>query len=297
MAGGLLFRVGVLKFLILTTSDLPEAYFMGAFLESVGAPFSLVNIIGRPLGNQVRVLSRLRRDRGLPYLVDFLLARAADRVELCVRRKEFARAPRAFPEVDARLVAGIRARHPHLDCSDPHASHALEFVRAQAPDYILLAGAPFLRPTFYGLARRGALNRHLGLLPDFRGSDCAIWALALDQPDSVGYSIHEVNERVDGGDVVLRRPMPIAGDLTLEDYLRRLRREASEAFIGVVGRLVAGAPLVSLPQRRKGPCYPPSGFTTQRRALRNYARAAGRHGAPHGAFPPDHDEHVRALRG
>ena len=25
--------------------------------------------------------------------------------------------------------------------------------------------------------------------------------------------------------------------------------------------------------------------------------AAGRRGAPHGAFPPDHDEHVRALRG
>jgi len=293
----LLFRVGVLKFLILTTSDLPEAYFMGAFLESVGAPFSLVNITGRPLGSQVRVLSRLRRNRGLPYLVDFLLARAADRVDLFVRRTEFARAPRAFPEVDARLVAGIRARHPHLDCSDPHAGHALEFVRTQAPDYILLAGAPLLRPTFYGLARRGALNRHLGLLPDFRGSDCAIWALALDQPDSVGYSIHEVNERIDGGDVVFRRPMPIAGDLTLEDYLRRLRREASEAFTGVVGRLVAGAPLVSLPQRRKGPYYPPSGFTTQRRALRNYAHAAGRRGAPHGAFPPDHDEHVRALRG
>jgi folate-dependent phosphoribosylglycinamide formyltransferase PurN len=292
-----LFRAGVLRFVILTTSDLPEAYYMGAFLESAGAPFALVNITGRPLGSQMRVLSRLRRNRGLPYVIDLLLARAADRVELFVRRKEFARAPRAFPEVDARLMAGIRARHPHLDCSDPHAGHVLDFVRAQAPDYILLAGAPFLRPTFYGLARRGTLNRHLGLLPDFRGSDCAIWALALDQPDSVGYSIHEVNERVDGGDVVLRRPMPIADDPTLEDYLRRLRREASEAFSGVVGRLVDGAPLVSLPQRRQGPCYPPPGFTMQRRPQRNYARAAGRRAAPHGAFPSDHDEHVRALRG
>jgi len=298
VAGVLLFSPVMLTFLILTTADLPEAYFMGAFLESVGAPFALVNIVGRPLGNQVQVLSRLRRNRGLAYVADFLLARAADRVELVVRRKEFSRAPRAFPEVDGRLVAGIRARHPHLDCSDPHASDALDFVCAHKPDYILLAGAPFLRPTFYGLARHGALNRHLGLLPDFRGSDCAIWALALDQPESVGYSIHVVNERVDGGDVVLRRQMPIAGDATLEDYLRRLRREASESFTGVVGRLVAGAPLASLPQRRKGPYYPPSGFATQRRALKNYARAAAvQRTAPDRGLPEDPEERMRVLPG
>ena len=285
---------GVLSFLILTTADLPEAYFLGAFLESMAAPFALVNIVGRPVANQLTVLSRLRRNRGLRYVVDLLLARAVDRVELRLRRTALARAPRAFPEVDAQLVRGLRARHQHLDCDDPHAPEVLDFVRAQAPDYILLAGAPFLRPAFYGLARHGALNRHLGLLPDFRGSDCAIWALALDQAESVGYSIHIVNERVDGGDVVLRRPLPIAGDATLEDYLRRLRRVASEAFTGVIGRLLSGEALRALPQARRGPYYPPSGWTTQRRALRNYARAAERRSTPHGALPPDPDEEAQA---
>jgi len=284
----------VLSFLILTTADLPEAYFLGSALESLGAPFALVNIVGRPIGNQFQVLSRLRRNRGLAYVADFLLARASDRVELWIRRKELAHAPRAFPEVDARLVSGIRARHPHLDCSDPHASEVLDFVRAQAPDYILLAGAPFLRPAFYGLARRGALNRHLGLLPDSRGSDCALWALSMNRPDAVGYSIHVVNERVDGGDVVLRRPFPVTGDPSLEDYLRRMRREASEAFAGVVGRLVAGATLSPLPQALKGPYFPPAGWTTQRRALRNYARL-GRQRGTHGALSDDHDEHIRLL--
>ena len=286
----------MLSFLILTTTDLPEAYFLGAFLETMAVPFALVNIVGRPVGNQLKVLSRLRRNRGLAYVADFLVARAADRFELWRRREELARTPRAFPEVDARLMSGIRARHPHLDCSDPHASDVLDFVRAQKPDYILLAGAPFLRPTFYGLARRGALNRHLGLLPDFRGSDCALWALALDQPDSVGYSIHMVNERVDGGDVVLRRSFPIADDPTMEDYLRRMRREASTAFTSVVGRLLEGAPLLSLPQARKGPYYPPAGWTTQQKAVRNYERLARRRSsAPHGALPPDPDEHVRVA--
>src|SRR5258705_8146363 len=128
----------MLSFLILTTADLPEAYFLGAFLESAAAPFALVNIVGRPVGNQLQVLSRLRRNRGLPYVADFLLARAVDRFELWRRREELARAPRAFPEVDAGLMRDLRTRHPHLDCSDPHTSDALDFVRAQAPDYILL---------------------------------------------------------------------------------------------------------------------------------------------------------------
>jgi folate-dependent phosphoribosylglycinamide formyltransferase PurN len=292
----LLSRGLVLTFLILTTADLPEAYFLGAFLESLAVPFALVNMVGRPVSNQVKVLRRLRRNRGVAYVADFLLARAVDRFELWRRREELARAPRAFPEVDARLMGGIRARHPHLDCTDPHAPEVLDFVRAQAPDYILLAGAPFLRASFYGLARHAALNRHLGLLPDFRGSDCALWALALNRPESVGYSIHVVNERVDGGDVVLRRPMPIASDLTLEDYLRRLRREGSEGFTAVVRQLLDGRPLRSLPQARQGPYYPPAGWTTQQKAVRNYERARRhRPGAP-GMLPADSERVHLASR-
>ena len=285
------------SFLILTTSDLPEAYFLGSALETRGSRVSLINIVGRPVRDQLRVLRRLRRNRGLAYAADVVFGRVMDRFSLFIHRKEVARAPRAFPEVDARLVRRIRDDHPHLDCRDPHADEALDFVRAQAPDYILLAGAPLLRPAFYNLARRGTLNRHLGLLPDFRGVDCAIWALALDQPENVGYSIHVVNERVDAGELVLRRPMPIAGDPTLEDYLRRLRREASQAFVDVATRLAQGAPLVSEPQPRAGRYYPPSGYTAQIRALRNYARLAGRRTTPKSALPDDPEQQARPLTG
>jgi methionyl-tRNA formyltransferase len=105
-----------------------------------------------------------------------------------------------------------------------------------------------------------------------------------------------VNERVDGGDVVLRRSFPIAEDPTLEDYLRRMRREASAAYTSVVGRLLEGAPLQALPQARKGPYYPPAGFTTQRRAVRNYERMARRRSTtPHAALPSDPAEHVRVA--
>lgn len=256
------------SFLILTTGNLPEAYFLGAFLESVSRPFALVNILGRPVSSQLRVLARLRRKRGVRCVADILLARLANRLGGALHGE---RSTPAFPEVTAALVHGIRSRHPCLDCRDPHAEGVLDFVRRAAPDYILLAGAPVLRPSFYGLARRAALNRHLGLLPDCRGSDCAIWAFALNRPETVGYSIHLVSERVDGGNLILRRPLPVRGEPTLHHYLRRLRREASEAFVDVIGQLLRGVALRGTPQAETGTYFPPAGWTIQRRALQKYS--------------------------
>ena len=284
------------SFVILTTADLPEAYFLGAFLESHDQPFGLVNIVARPLRDQIRVLTRLSRKRGLACVGDVVVARLVDALLLTVHRKQLRQAVRAFPEVTPNLVRGLRARHPHLECHDPHDEEVLAFVRGLAPDYILLAGAPILRPSFFGLARRATLNRHLGLLPDFRGSDCAVWAFALGRPECAGYSIHVVNERVDGGDVVVRRPLPANGDATLEDYLRHLRREASNAFVGVIGRLLEGAPLRPLAQARSGQYFPPAGWSVQRRAVRNYARLAVRPASQGTTLPTDVDDILPQAR-
>jgi folate-dependent phosphoribosylglycinamide formyltransferase PurN len=263
-------------FVILTTADLPEAYFLAAFLELRAQPFAMINIVARPLASQLRVLARLRRNRGTVYLTDLLLARAADLMRLRRRRRE-TRGCTAFPEVDARFMEHVRLRHPRLDCRDPHADHVIDFIRAFGPDYMLLAGSPVLRPSVFGLARQAALNRHLGLVPDFRGSDCTVWALALDRPECVGYSIHVVSERVDGGDVILRRPVPLQDDGSLAGYLGRLQREASNGFVEVIDELIGGFSRPRMSQNGHGAYFPPAGWSTRRQAQRAFARLVDRH--------------------
>ena len=105
-----------------------------------------------------------------------------------------------------------------------------------------------------------------------RGSDCSLWAFALGRPASAGYSIHVVSERVDAGDVVLRRCVPVQDDPSLPRYLRRLQREASNTFVDVVDRLLQGGPLPCESQDGQGPYFPPAGLVTRLRAHRNYAR-------------------------
>jgi methionyl-tRNA formyltransferase len=260
-----------LKFVIVTSGHLPEAYFLALHLASRAQRFAIVNI-ARPTGSYLRVLRRLRRTRGALYVVDLLLVRLIDLVMARLVRRKLPPGSGAFPEVDTGVIEEILDRYPHIDCTDPHAPDVLEFVRTFDPDYILVAGCPILKPCFYGLARHAALNRHLGMLPEFRGSDCPWWTFALDRPDNAGYSIHVVSERVDAGDLVLRRWVDVQDDPSLPRYLRRLRRDASEGFVEVLDRLLHGAPLPREPQNGTGRYYPPAGFVTQLRAQRNYAR-------------------------
>jgi folate-dependent phosphoribosylglycinamide formyltransferase PurN len=263
--------MAVFNFLIVTSANLPEAYFLTCCLATRAQRFAIVNVV-RPPGSYLRMLGRLRRTRGIVYLADLLLARLTDALLVPIVRRTMPPGSGAFPEIDARLIEQTRARHPHIDCTDPHAPEVIAFVRGFAPDYILLAGCPILKECFYGLARRAAVNRHLGMPPDFRGSDCPRWAFALERRDRAGYSIHVVSERVDASDVVPRRCVPVHDDPSLPRYLRRLQREASEGFIEVLDCLLHGAPLPREPQNGAGRYYPPAGLGTRLRAHRNYAR-------------------------
>jgi methionyl-tRNA formyltransferase len=260
-----------LKFVIVTSGRLPEAYFLAFHLDSRRQRLAIVDV-ARPAGSYLQVLRRLRRTRGALYVADLLLARLTDRLLAPIVRPTLPPGSGAFPEVDAGRIEQILARHPYIECTDPHAPEVLDFVRTFGPDYILLAGCPILKECFYGLARHAALNRHLGMLPEFRGADCPWWAFALERPELAGYSIHVVNERVDAGDVLLRRCVAVQDDRSLPRYLRRLRREASEAFVEVVDQLLHGAPPPREPQNGGGRYYPPAGLVTQLRACRNYAR-------------------------
>src|SRR6185436_3603241 len=116
------------SFIIVTTQDLPEAYFLAAALERKEQRIAVVNITGRPLGAKLRVLGRLRRRRGTPYLAGLLLGRL-------FRRRYLPAAIVPFPEIDE----GVKRRWAIHHCADPHRPATLRFVRDFDPDYMLLA--------------------------------------------------------------------------------------------------------------------------------------------------------------
>jgi folate-dependent phosphoribosylglycinamide formyltransferase PurN len=255
------------SFLILTTWDLPEAYFVAASLQAKGQRVGVINITGRPFGTTLRVLRRLRRNRGTLYLVDLLLARL-------LRTRYMPKTVVPFPEIDAAAIARIKRRCVTHTCLDPHADATMRFVRDFDPDYMLLAGTPVLKPSLYTLARHGAFNRHLGMLPEYKGSDCPVWAFASNDPEHAGFTIHRVAEKVDAGDVVHLEHVPIVPGESFVGYLARFQRRASDALVTVLDRLVEGGPVEARPQFARGRFFPPAGLRAVRRARKNFDRLA-----------------------
>ena len=70
-----------------------------------------------------------------------------------------------------------------------------------------------LQARMLNLPRIGALNVHPSLLPAYRGSGVLIWAL-MDGVKEVGITIHHMVERVDAGEIVLRRAIDVDPDDT-----------------------------------------------------------------------------------
>lgn len=253
------------SFLILTTRDLPEAYFLAASLEARHQRVGVVNITGRPFTAKLRVLRRLRRNRGTPYLFDLFLGRV-------LRARYVPATIVPFPEIDDAAIMDMKRRLPVHTCRDPHAPATMQFVQDFAPDYMLLAGTPVLEPSLYEQARHGAFNRHLGMLPEYKGSDCPVWALASDDPEHLGFSIHRVAEKVDAGDVVHLEHVPIVRGERFADYMARFQRRASEALVSVLDQVVSGSRVEARPQPAHGRFCPPAGLRALRQAHRNFDR-------------------------
>lgn len=252
-------------FAIVTTWDLPEAYVLARYLCRRGQRVGILNLRGRPFVDRMRVARRLWKKRGSLYVLDRILARLFRSIYV---PNEIV----PFPDIDSQAIGEIRKACICLDCDDLHGAEALQFVTALAPDYVLIAGAPVIRPALYGLAREATLNRHLGLSPTYRGSDCPIWALACGDIQSVGVTIHLVSEWVDGGHIVRQAPIPMRRDVSFAEYLAEVQLEGSNGFISILGDILDGVPLRPIAQIAGGTHFPPAGLSTMRRAYRNYAR-------------------------
>jgi methionyl-tRNA formyltransferase len=99
-----------------------------------------------------------------------------------------------------------------------------------APDLILVDSySMLLAPEVLAVARRGALNVHGALLPQYRGANPTQWALLNDERET-GVTIHVMSEAFDAGDVVAERRVPIRFADTWRDIHARIA-EATEALL------------------------------------------------------------------
>lgn len=122
-----------------------------------------------------------------------------------------------------------------------------ELLEAIAPDAIIVVAYGRLIPGWMlNLPRFGNLNVHASLLPKYRGAAPIQWAVAEGETET-GVSIMRLDEGLDTGDVLLKRPLPIGPDTLASDLFPQLSQIGAEALLAVLDGLADGT-IAAYPQ-------------------------------------------------
>lgn len=93
--------------------------------------------------------------------------------------------------------------------SDMNSDDTREILKRISPDLIVVGGTGILKSDVYGIASKGAINMHAGILPYYRGADSEFWALTNGEPEKIGVTIHFVSDKLDAGDIILTAPQEV----------------------------------------------------------------------------------------
>ena len=105
-----------------------------------------------------------------------------------------------------------RKRVPVVHTRNVNSSDGIAFVRACKPDLMLSAHFnQLIGPELLALPPEGCLNIHPGHLPEYRGVDPVIHALAREEKQ-VGVTVHFQDPGFDTGPVVVAGSLPVQGE-------------------------------------------------------------------------------------
>jgi methionyl-tRNA formyltransferase len=131
---------------------------------------------------------------------------------------------------------GVRVVTP----DDPNTAQWVAEGRRSEPDFVFSFYYRYLlKSPWLSVPRRGALNMHGSLLPQYRGRAPVHWAI-LKGEATTGASLHYMLEKPDAGALVDQQAIPIAENDTALDVSLALAGAAQEVLHRSLPRLIAG---------------------------------------------------------
>jgi methionyl-tRNA formyltransferase len=114
---------------------------------------------------------------------------------------------------------------------------ALERVRAAAPDVnVVVAYGQIIPNAVHALPRHRSLNVHFSLLPKYRGAAPVQWTILNGDAES-GVTVIELDDRMDEGDILAVKCVPVGPRETARELEDRLAILGAELLLGTLDRI------------------------------------------------------------
>ena len=137
---------------------------------------------------------------------------------------------------------------PFYKVEDYHAPETMNLLREANADLGILYGTNIIKESVFSIPRLGSINIHQGLAPVYRGGPTVFWELMNDEKE-VGITVHYVAPKVDTGDIILQKSVPLRYDFSryeldyesfLEDFRAQLKEPSAQLIVEAVSLIADG---------------------------------------------------------
>jgi methionyl-tRNA formyltransferase len=90
-----------------------------------------------------------------------------------------------------------------------NSNKTLQLIRKFNPTIIVIFGTSLLGSKYLDLCPERTLNLHVGLSQYCRGSSCNFWPIFNLKPHLLGATVHFINKRIDGGNIVTQKTIDL----------------------------------------------------------------------------------------
>jgi methionyl-tRNA formyltransferase len=131
---------------------------------------------------------------------------------------------------------------PLFKVENYHSENAINLLKNADADLGILYGTNIIKEQVFSVPKLGSINIHQGLAPLYRGGPTVFWELFNDEKE-IGITVHFVAAKVDTGDIILQRKLPLDYDfsrygLDYESFLRDFRVSLVEPSTRLIAEAV-----------------------------------------------------------
>ncbi len=156
--------------------------------------------------------------------------------------------------VDRMILVAARSGLEVFEVDDFHSHTSREAMGRLDADLGVIYGTNIIKESVFSIPRLGSINLHQGLAPYYRGGPPIFWELFNGEKE-VGITVHFVAPKVDAGDIILQKRLPLEYDYAcfpnFEEFISRFKsglQEVSADLIVEAVNLIASGDLVRIPQ-------------------------------------------------
>jgi methionyl-tRNA formyltransferase len=139
-------------------------------------------------------------------------------------------------ECDAAPVEGFT----RIDVDNLNSDEAIAKIRLLRPKTVFVASTGILRKPLLDACGCPVVNYHSGINPAYRGINGGYFALANDEPENFGVTLHLVDLGVDTGPVLATNRVPVADNDNMQTYMTLLAAKSQALVVDTMAKVLAG---------------------------------------------------------